>query len=46
MTSLQPKMNDGLKVIGSGQGPITELLDTLQASTIADLKSQGLSVKE
>jgi multiple sugar transport system substrate-binding protein len=46
MTSLQPKMNDGLKVIGSGQGTITELLDTLQASTIADLKSQGLSVKE
>lgn len=46
MTSLQPKLNDGLKVIGSGQGTISELLDTLQKSTIADLKSQGLSVKE
>ena len=46
MTSVQPKMNDGLKVIGSGQGTISELLDTVQESTIADLKSQGLSVKE
>ncbi|WP_457967305.1 extracellular solute-binding protein [Arthrobacter sp. D1-29] len=46
MTSVQPKMNDGLKVIGSGQGTVSELLDTVQESTISELKSQGLSVKE
>ncbi|WP_247046338.1 ABC transporter substrate-binding protein [Arthrobacter rhizosphaerae] len=46
MTSLSPKMNDGLKVAASGQGTIPQLLDTIQESTIADLKSQGLSVKE
>lgn len=46
MTSVQPKINDGLKVIGSGQGTVSDLLDTVQESTIADLKSQGLSVKE
>ncbi|BCW36028.1 sugar ABC transporter substrate-binding protein [Arthrobacter sp. StoSoilA2] len=46
MTSLQPKMNDGLKLVGAGQGTVPDLLKSVQDSTVADLKSQGLSVKE
>lgn len=46
MTNIQPKMNDGLKVVGSGQGTVSDLLDTIQKASIDDIKAQGLSVKE
>lgn len=46
MTTMQPKMNDGLKLVGAGQGTIPELLDSVQQSTVADMKTQGLKVSK
>jgi len=44
MTTLQPQINDGLKLVGAGQETIPKLLDSAQSSTVADMKAHGLTV--
>lgn len=46
MTQLQPELNDGLKLVGAGQESLPTLMDTVQKSTLAAMKSQGLDVTE
>jgi multiple sugar transport system substrate-binding protein len=44
MTQVQPDFKDGLKKAGAGEGAIPQLVATVQANTVAAMKSQGLSV--
>lgn len=44
MSQAQPAFKDGLKKVGSGQGTVSQLVTTVQTSTVNDMKAQGLSV--
>ncbi|WP_191089234.1 ABC transporter substrate-binding protein [Microbacterium radiodurans] len=46
MTTLQPQINDGLKLVGAGQKTLPDLLDEAQQSTVTTLSDQGLTVTE
>ncbi|MDF3140447.1 sugar ABC transporter substrate-binding protein [Streptomyces sp. T21Q-yed] len=44
MSQVQSDMKDGLKKAGAGQGTIPKTVTSVQDSTVAAMKSQGLSV--
>jgi len=44
MSQVESEMKDGVKKAGAGQGTIPKTVTSVQDSTVAAMKSQGLSV--